>query len=178
VTDRWSDPPRGVILVLGGTRSGKSRHALETARRLGGQRVMFLATARTGDPEFDRRIARHRAERPAGWQTIEAAGDLAGAIQASPPGRVLLIDSLALWVANVLDDGGATDAAWPPLERALRSRSAGVVLVSDEVGLAPVALTELGRRFADALGSTNQLAAALADEVRLVVAGLPIILKP
>lgn len=169
----------GVVLVLGGTRSGKSRHARELARRLGGTRVAFVATARTGeDPDFDERIARHRAERPADWATIEAAGDLTGAIDAAPPDRLLLVDSLALWVAAVLDASGDLDGAWPRLERAVRSRTSGVVLVSDEVGLAPVAPTELGRRFVDALGVTNQRAAALANEVRLVVAGLPVRVKP
>ena len=168
-----------IVLVLGGTRSGKSRHARELARRLGGQRVAFVATARTGeDPDFDRRIARHRAERPADWETIEAAVDLAGAIGAAPSGRLLLVDSLALWIAALLDASGDLDAAWPRLERAVRSRAAGVVLVSDEVGLAPVAPTALGRRFVDALGATNQRAAALADEVHLVVAGLPVRVKP
>lgn len=178
MTDRRTDPPSGLVLVLGGTRSGKSRHAQGMAHRLGGERVTFVATARTGDPELDRRIARHRAARPGGWQTSEAAGDLAGAIEAAPRDQLLLVDSLALWVAAVLDDDGTIDAAWPRLARALRSRTGGVVLVSDEVGLAPVALTELGRRFTDALGATNQRAAELADEVYLVVVGLPIRLKP
>lgn len=169
----------GTLLVLGGTRSGKSRHARDLARRRGGGRVAFLATARTGeDADLDARIVRHRAERPAGWGTIEAAADLAGAIEGAPSDRLLLVDSLALWVATVLEATNDVDAAWRRLERAVRARVAGVVLVSDEVGLAPVPPSELGRRFVDALGATNERAAVLADEVWFVVAGLPIRLKP
>jgi adenosylcobinamide kinase/adenosylcobinamide-phosphate guanylyltransferase len=144
---------------------------------LGADGVTFLATARFGDPELDRRIARHRDERPPRWETLEAADDLAGSIQSVAPDRLLLVDSLGLWVASTLDSDRPIDAAWPPVEQAIRRRRSGVVLVSDEVGLSPVALTEMGRRFVDALGWTNQRAAEIADEVRLVVAGLPIWLK-
>jgi adenosyl cobinamide kinase/adenosyl cobinamide phosphate guanylyltransferase len=168
----------GVILVLGGTASGKSRHAVQLARQLAAGDVTFVATARTGDPELDRRIASHRGDRPATWETLEAADDLAGSIELAAPDRLLLVDSLALWVATMLEVGGPLDSAWLPVERAIGARASGVVLVSDEVGLSPVALTELGRRFVDALGWTNQRAAEIADEVCLVIAGLPVRLKP
>ncbi|MGH2380770.1 MAG: bifunctional adenosylcobinamide kinase/adenosylcobinamide-phosphate guanylyltransferase [Candidatus Limnocylindria bacterium] len=172
-------PPGSVVLVLGGTRSGKSREAQELAQARAGPLVAFIATARRGeDRDFDRRIERHRASRRADWQTIEGADDLVIAIQAVDPRRLLLIDSLALWVAAVLERGATIDATWPRLEHALRSRVAGVVLVSDEVGLGPIARTALGRRFVDALGEANQRAAAMADEVCFVTAGLAQRLKP
>jgi adenosylcobinamide kinase/adenosylcobinamide-phosphate guanylyltransferase len=171
-------PPGSVILVLGGTASGKSRHAVDLAHQIGAHGVTFVATARTGDPELDERIARHRDDRPATWETLEAAADLAGCIRSAAPDRLLLIDSVALWVATTLGDGEPIHSAWLPLERAIRAHPAGVVLVSDEVGLSPVALTDLGRRFVHALGWTNQRAAAIANEVRLVIAGLPVRLKP
>jgi len=167
----------GVILVLGGTASGKSHHAIHLARDIGADGVTFVATARIGDRELDDRIVRHRSDRPAAWETIEAADDLVGAIRSAAPDRLLVVDSLALWVATTLE-GGSVDAAWPSLERVVRARSSGVILVSDEVGLSPVALTEVGRLFVDALGWTNQRATAMADEVRLIVAGLPVRLKP
>ena len=103
---------------------------------------------------------------------------LAGSIRSVAADRLLVVDSLGLWVATTLGGGEPIHSAWLPVERAIRARAAGVVLVSDEVGLSPVALTDLGRRFVDALGWTNQRAAAIADEVRLVVAGLPVRLKP
>ncbi len=167
-----------VILILGGTASGKSRHAVELARQLAADAVTFVATARTGDPELDRRIARHREDRPASWQTIDAVQDLAESIRTAPQEQLLLVDSLALWVATILERGNAIGSEWLPLERAICARTAGVVLVSDEVGLSPVALTDLGRQFVDSVGWANQRAASIADEVRLVVADLPIRLKP
>jgi adenosyl cobinamide kinase/adenosyl cobinamide phosphate guanylyltransferase len=178
VTDKAAVASPGVILVLGGTASGKSRHAVELAHQLGADGVTFMATAKTGDPELDSRIARHRSDRPATWETLEAADDLAGSIRSVARDRLLVVDSVGLWVATTLGDGEPIHSAWLPVERAIRARAAGVVLVSDEVGLSPVALTDLGRRFVDALGWTNQRAAAIADEVRLVVAGLPVRLKP
>jgi adenosylcobinamide kinase/adenosylcobinamide-phosphate guanylyltransferase len=170
-------PANGVTLVLGGVASGKSRHAVELTGELGADGVTFLATARMGDPEFDRRIARHRDDRPPAWETLEAAANLAGSILSVAPNRLLLVDSLGLWVAAAIDGGEPIDAAWSPVERAIRTRTSGVVLVSDEVGLSPVALTEVGRRFVDALGWTNQRAAEIADEVRLLIAGMPVVLK-
>jgi adenosyl cobinamide kinase/adenosyl cobinamide phosphate guanylyltransferase len=173
-----ADQRTGVILVLGGTASGKSGHALQLALQLGADRVTLVATAMTGDPELDNRIARHRRDRPPAWETLEATDDLAGSIRSVAPDRLLLVDSIALWVAATLDDVGSIESAWRHVARAIRARPAGVVLVSDEVGLSPVALTDLGRRFVDALGWTNQRAAEIADEVRLVLAGRAVRLKP
>lgn len=164
------------LLVLGGTRSGKSRYAHERARALGADAVTFVATARAGDPDLDARIAAHRAERPAAWRTVEVDRDLAAAIDGQG-GRVLLIDSLTLWAAAVVEAEGALRARWEDAARSLAGRAEPVVFVSEEVGMGIVATTPLGRRFSDELGWLNQQVAALCGEVRLMIAGIPVLLK-
>jgi adenosylcobinamide kinase/adenosylcobinamide-phosphate guanylyltransferase len=166
---------RRIALVLGGTRSGKSRYAVELARQRCGQRVCYLATARRGDPELDARIAAHRRERPAAWPTREVATDLAAAIAGAPADTLLLIDSLTLWVAALLEANEDVSERWPAAAARLRRRQA--ILVSDEVGLGVVPDSPLGRHFRDELGWLNQQVAALADDVVLCVAGLPIQLR-
>ncbi len=165
------------LLVLGGTRSGKSRYAFERARAVGGDRVTFVATARTGDPELDARIAAHRAYRPALWRTLEVDRDLAGAIRDADHARVVLIDSLTLWAATVLEAESSLRARWEEAARALECWPADLVFVSEEVGMGTTPTNELARRFIDELGWLNQQVAALCDEVRLLVAGIPVLLK-
>ena len=159
-----------IILVLGGTRSGKSVVAEGMAARLAGPdgSVTYLATAHPDRDDADHvaRIDAHRARRPASWTPWSAP------TRPSSPGPcgtdgVVLVDSLGTWVTG----HRALDADPGPLVDALRARSAATVLVSEEVGLAPHAPTELGRRFADALGEVNQAVAAVADHALLVVAG-------
>lgn len=165
------------LLVLGGTRSGKSRYAQEAARRWGGGLAVYLATARPGDPELDARIAAHRRDRPAAWPTLEVGLDLAEAIAVAPAGHALLVDSLTLWVAALTDAGDPVAERWAAAAGALAQRTEPVVLVSDEVGLGLVPSSAVGRRFRDELGTLNQLVAAFADEVVFVVAGIPLSLK-
>ncbi len=165
------------LLVLGGTRSGKSRHAEDAARRLGGERVAYLATARAGDPEMDVRIAAHRVRRPVAWTTLEVGLDLAAAVGSAPAGHALLIDSLTLWVAALLEAGESVGARWAEAALAIAQCDAPVILVSDEVGLGLVPASPLGRRFRDELGALNQEVAAFANEVVLLVAGLPLTLR-
>ncbi len=164
-----------IILVLGGTRSGKSAHAEHLAAGLPGP-VTYLATARVDPRDADHvaRIARHRQRRPAHWETIECPepADLAGLLRATS--GTVLVDSVGTWVAGH-DDLLADPAA---LVDALLARTGDTVLVSEEVGLAPHAPTELGRRFADALGDVNRAVSAVADSAVLVVAGRPLDLPP
>src|SRR5207342_496507 len=96
-----------LILVLGGTRSGKSTFGLAAATRLAGDagRVWFLATAWPGDPELDDRIARHRASRPSTWPTVDVGPDLAAALARTDSDEVVLIDGFTLWLSAVLGDG-------------------------------------------------------------------------
>ena len=166
------------ILVLGGTRSGKSRYARERALALGGDTVTFVATARTGDAELDQRIALHRADRPAPWTTVEVDADLAGAIERADPHHVLLIDSLTLWAATVVEREGSLRARTDALVASLAPREGAVILVSDEVGMGIVPANALARAFIDELGWLEQTIASLCGEVFLMVAGIPITVKP
>ena len=153
------------MLVLGGTRSGKSAVAENLAREAGGA-IAYLATGRVDAAGMDERIARHRARRPATWTTIECGVDLPGALVACSA-ETVLVDSLGTWVAAHDDlrvDGVALLAA-------LTGRVGTTVVVSEEVGLAVHPPTEVGRRFVDAIGDLNQAVAAVADAVALVVAG-------
>lgn len=163
------DSASRVILVLGGTRSGKS----EVAERIAGgtgEPVTYLATGvsdgSTGASDLDARIARHQQRRPADWTTVECGAALAAALRSRPDGTVL-VDSLGTWLAAHHDFAADVDA----LMSAVSSRHGTTVLVSEEVGLAIHPTTEVGRRFVDAIGLLNQSVAAVADEVALVVAG-------
>jgi adenosyl cobinamide kinase/adenosyl cobinamide phosphate guanylyltransferase len=164
-------------LVLGGAASGKSALALERARALGGDRVTFVATARPGDPELDERIAAHRRQRPAAWRTVDAGPDLAAAVVSALPDAVLLLDSLTLWVAAVLEAGERPSESWARAASALGVRGAPAIVVSDEVGHGVVPATLAGRRFRDELGRLNQLVARDAATVTVVVAGIPVAVK-
>lgn len=170
-------------LVLGGTRSGKSRYAEDLLPA--GAPVRYLATARDrgDDPEWAARIAAHRGRRPAGWTTVETT-DVAGPIRAG--GDPLLVDDLATWLTGVLDDARAWDAPTVPatvfrhvveLVESVAASPGQVVLVSAEVGLGVVPSTRAGRLFRDELGALNAALASVCDEVLLLVAGLPLRLK-
>lgn len=171
-----------LTLILGGARSGKSRLALQRAEATG-KPVSFIATAQAHDAEMADRIARHQAERPAHWLTVEAPLDLAGAIRGAPSG-VVVVDCLTLWLTNWLcqpeHDDFSKDfaAARAALFAALQARRADeMILVSNETGLGIIPLGALTRRFVDEAGWLNQDVARLADEVILVAAGLPLTLK-
>jgi adenosylcobinamide kinase / adenosylcobinamide-phosphate guanylyltransferase len=165
----------GLTLVLGGARSGKSRHAEALIAAHPGPWV-YVATAEALDEEMRQRIEAHRARRPSGWRTIEAPLDLAGAI-ASQPNAPVLVDCLTLWLTNLILGDHDADEAAAKLEAELARRLAPTVLVSNEVGLGLVPETPLGRRFRDAAGQLNQRMAERADAVVLMVAGLPLTVK-
>ncbi len=172
-----------LVLVLGGTRSGKSRFGLARAREFAGTGpVAYLATAWPGDPELDRRIEGHRRERPASWPTIEVGPDLQAAIRSVDPAMPILLDGLTLWMSTVAGDADADiDAVLDgPVARALEAiqeRDGPVIVVSDEVGLGMVPMDPRARGFRDLLGITHQRFATEADEVHFLVAGLPLTLK-
>ena len=173
---------RRTVLVLGGVRAGKSAFAVARARALGG-RVVFIATAEAGDDEMAARIARHRAERPPTWRTVEVPVALPSALTAlEGEADVVIADCLNLWVANLLhksqdssDTGLLAEAA--QLEAIATRPRFSLILVSNEVGWGVHPETEIGRRFRDALGLVNQAAARAADEVVLMVAGCPLTVK-
>lgn len=176
-------------LILGAERSGKSRHAEGLARDLEhqGAHVVYLATAWRGDAEMSERIERHRRERPAAWRTVELPlrGEaLAHAIQEhAVPGACVLVDCLTLWVAQMLcppPDHPPQDAeaAAEMLMRSLQQARAPVLLVSNEIGWGVTPLGRETRRVIDALGRLHQRIAAEAERVTLMVAGLPMSVKP
>lgn len=173
-----------LTLVLGGARSGKSRYARELCRRAG--QVVFIATAREGDdPEMRERIARHRAERPAHWTTVEEPLAVARAVrQARPEGATVLVDCVTVWLASLTwehresEEGEREQAILEEVadfSRATRERE--VIAVSNEVGSGIVPEHPLGRAFRDLQGLVNQRLAEEAAGVVLLVAGLPLVLK-
>jgi adenosylcobinamide kinase/adenosylcobinamide-phosphate guanylyltransferase len=169
-----------VTLVLGGVRSGKSRWAQEFAAKA--TRVAYVATAQPLDAEMVGKIRRHREERPNYWQTFEEPLQLGQVLaQHAMAFDMMLVDCLTIFVANLLE---TTESDSDYVERhivgfldALCASPASVVLVSNEVGSGVVPPYPAGRRFRDALGELNQRVAAIADNVVLLVAGLPLALK-
>lgn len=155
--------------------------------------MLFVATAQALDADMERRIRVHRAERPAGWRTLESPLELVEELRHTlvhhgPPRHavdVVVVDCLTLWVSNVLlalpEDADAeqeTSARASALMELVRAAPpARWILVSNEVGLGVVPPTPLGRRYRDALGRANRIVAAAADEVTLMVAGLELRLR-
>ena len=164
-----------IVLVLGGTRSGKSGVAEAIAGTLG-SKVTYVATAAVdpNDPDHAARVAVHQARRPPGWSTAECEGpaDLPRLLRET--GDPVVVDSLGTWVT--LHSEMEVDAG--DLLAALSDRTAPTVIVSEEVGLAVHPPSEVGRRFVDVVGRLNQQVAEVADRVLLVVAGRVIELPP
>lgn len=190
-------------LILGGQRSGKSRHAERLAQawlqRSPQHGVTVVATAMASDEEMRERIARHRLDRPAGFDAIEAPLDLAAALRGvselSDPHRLVLIDCLTLWVTNVLmpmhgaaegpgdgppdapPDALPDETAWTQrrldLLAALREREGPVVLVSNEIGMGVIPLGAGVRRVVDELGRLHQDVAQCCGHITLMAAGQP-----
>lgn len=178
----WEDPGDALAssqFVLGGARSGKSRFAVDSHR--GHAHVTFVATAQPHDADMAARIARHRAERPAQWRTVEEPYDLVPRLRAcEADADAIVVDCLTLWVSNLMLRGDADE--WivkqaDELVTLLRGGVADMTLVSNEVGEGVHPPTAEGRRFRDLLGRVNQRVAAAADRVVLMVAGIPLGVK-
>jgi adenosylcobinamide kinase/adenosylcobinamide-phosphate guanylyltransferase len=168
-----------LTVLLGGARSGKSSLAVRWAEA-SGQPVVFVATGRAGDEEMRARIARHRAERPATWTTVEEPGDLAAAIDAAPAAAFVIVDCLTLWVAGVFErHDDATVVAWADdLGAAAARRPSPTVIVSNEVGAGIVPAAPATRRYRDLLGAVNATVAGHAATAWLVAAGRVTALLP
>jgi adenosylcobinamide kinase/adenosylcobinamide-phosphate guanylyltransferase len=176
-----------VTLILGGARSGKSTLAQQMADKAGGK-VLFVATAEAGDAEMAARIEAHKQARPAHWTTLEAPFGLGPKITAAlRDEKTVVIDCITLLVNNLFQHHG-----WPEdqdlIERVVREEIDGIIrsmdkaradfiVVSNEVGLGIVPGDPLSRIYRDVLGRANQVLAARADTVLLLVAGLPLTLK-
>jgi adenosylcobinamide kinase / adenosylcobinamide-phosphate guanylyltransferase len=164
------------VLVLGGARSGKSCYAEGLADGIAGDRH-YIATAQPGDEEMAARIAAHRQRRGPGWTTIESPIGLVEALQGADAAFVL-IDCVTLWISNLLLADIEIAPRVEALAEALRARQGTVAVVSNEVGQGIVPDNALARRFRDEAGLANQRLAQACDEVVLLVAGLPLRLKP
>ncbi|MEH6488540.1 bifunctional adenosylcobinamide kinase/adenosylcobinamide-phosphate guanylyltransferase [Hyphomonas oceanitis] len=161
--------------ILGGARSGKSARAQALAEAAGETRL-YIATAEALDAEMEARIARHKADRGAGWRTVETPLDLVAAMEAADA-PVVLVDCLTLWLSNLMHHERDVEPETQALCACLGRYQGEVILVSNEVGLGLVPETPLGRAFRDAQGRLNQRVAAACDVVEFVAAGLPLRLK-
>ena len=187
-----------LIFILGGARSGKSDYALELACQLAGDDpILFIATAQAGDDEMAEHITRHRTERPAHWQTLEApldVGRLWREHQLSnaphPAARVAVLDCLTLLIANLLFAEGSdpeneaesaiqqrVDNELDNLLAAQTSLNRTLILVSNEVGLGIVPAGRISRVYRDVLGRANRRLAGTADHAYFLLAGIPLDLK-
>ena len=166
-------------LIVGGARSGKSRYAVSVQPER--TRVAFVATATVSDADMAARIARHQAERPRGWLTVEAHEALVAALRGLH-GRVdaVIVDCLTLWVANLLLRGDADQAILgqaDELTTFISQAPYGLTIVTNEVGEGVHPETADGLRFRDLLGLVNQRVAAVCQRLTLMVAGVPLPIK-
>jgi adenosylcobinamide kinase/adenosylcobinamide-phosphate guanylyltransferase len=188
-----------LTLILGGARSGKSTFAEQRAKELGGDSVLYVATSETKDDEMQQRVEKHRAERPSTWGTLEAPRNVAQVLrQEGSAAMVILLDCMTFLVANHLleaagpqgdpfDDPSADPfdvkieadvvAEVEALVAYVKETEVEMLVVSNEVGLGIVPPYELGRAYRDILGRANQILARHADEVQLLVAGIPMKVK-
>ena len=167
-----------MILIGGGSRSGKSRAALQMLNSTGPRRG-FIATAQAGDDEMRDRIARHREERDSGIVTWEEPLSVANRIEAED-GRydAILVDCLTLWLSNIMLAGGKdVEAECEKLVAAAARAQTKVILVTNEVGCGIVPENALARQFRDAAGKLNRMAAESADEVHWMIFGIGLRIK-
>ena len=169
-----------ITLVLGGARSGKSAFA-ENRAKANDQAVAYIATAEIRDDAIADRVKVHRDIRPSNWSTIESPLGLGQTIRAQDShSTTLLVDCLTMWVTNVLCSENSTALMHTEQReffQALSQHQGNIILVSNEVGMGIIPMGQLTRDYVDIAGRLHQDIAAIADEVILVTAGLPMVLK-
>jgi adenosylcobinamide kinase/adenosylcobinamide-phosphate guanylyltransferase len=173
-----------LILVTGGSRSGKSSFALDLAEKRAGPRT-YVATAQAFDDEMKQRIAAHRRSRSPGWGLVEeplrVPASIAAALSTAP---TVVLDCVTLWISNLLladehfDESEAESRAQELVHSTRGGPGSAVIVVTNEVGSGVVPETVLGRRFRDCAGRANEVIARSADEVYLMVSGIPLRIKP
>jgi len=175
-SDAW---PRFTLLI-GGVRSGKSRFAVDLAKRFNG-RIVYLATCQPQDREMRQRIAHHQQERPTQWRTIEHPANLASTlVRLDGHADGAIIDCLTMYVSELLMGRQSDATIQKRIERlceTIQTRPYPVIMVTNEVGSGVVPMHPLGRRFRDMAGLANQIAARCADQVYVLVAGIPTLIK-
>lgn len=177
-----------LILIFGGSRSGKSEFAEKVAVALGGS-VTYIATAGVRDGEMEERVRLHRERRPKSWKTVEEEKNILEALRKGREGDVFLLDCATLWLTNLLLDESIPEPGAKPgqkeayiMEHAARlsdmvETGAHLIIVSNEVGLGLIPDNSLGRVFRDVAGKVNQLLASKANEVYFTIAGIPLEIK-
>ena len=174
---------REIVLVIGGCRSGKSRHALTLAEKYLAKNKVFIATCVARDDELAERIEKHRRERGKHWQTVEIPLALPKAVdQHSGSEQVVLVDCLTLWATNIVMEMPELDMQRvyeqvEALSDVLNQVQGTVILVSNEVGTGIVPENKMARFFRDAAGFVNQSIASVATTVIWMVAGIPVTIK-
>ncbi|QEQ96743.1 bifunctional adenosylcobinamide kinase/adenosylcobinamide-phosphate guanylyltransferase [Neptunomonas concharum] len=171
-----------IRLILGGARSGKSRYAEQIASA-SQKPVCYVATAKAQDTEMQARIEHHRQSRPPKWQTREVPIHLGEVLSDNNLlTYCILVDCLTLWVTNLLCEGEniaeSRSDLLATLQRLQAQPDTEIILVSNETGLGVVPMGELTRRYVDEAGWLHQSLAEIADEVILMVAGIPVPIKP
>ncbi len=175
-----------IILITGGSRSGKSRYAVKMGESLPGSRA-FVATCPNVDQEMEARIRKHRQNRsPELWHTIEETVSLEKVIQTHPRHDVYLIDCLTLWINNLMYEGHQKDITYTEDEmerrckqliKVLKDSKARIIIITNEVGMSIIPDNPETRLYRDLIGRVNQVVAEVADKVILISCGLPIVLK-
>lgn len=181
-----------IVLVTGGSRSGKSLFAEKLCRERG-EKIAYLATAEPFDEEMRDRIRKHRMQRPSNWETIETYGELSAVSERLGGFDTVLLDCLTVYVNNLIYHSGidlmqAKRREIDLLEqtiledveyfvRDLKKKKRQLIMVTDELGMGIVPDTRLSRVYRDILGRVNQKAAALSEEVYFVVSGIPLCIK-
>lgn len=168
---------RKITLITGGQRSGKSNYAQRLALSLSPHPV-YLATSRIWDEEHQKRIEKHKADRGAEWINIEEEKELS---KHNLEGKVILIDCITLWATNFFfdmqsDTETALEALKEEFDKFTR-QDAEYIFVTNEIGMGEMSQNDLQRRFADLQGWLNQYIAEKADEVYLMVSGIPVKIK-
>ena len=166
-----------IVLITGGSRSGKSSYAEKMALELSPNPV-YLATARIWDEEFRERVRRHQARRGPQWTNIEEEKNMS---RHDLSGRVVVVDCLTLWCTNFFFDlesdvDRALEAAKAEFDR-FTAQDATFLFVTNEIGMGGTSDNEIQRKFTDLQGWMNQYAASRADEVILMVSGIPVKIK-
>jgi len=180
VTKNQSETPvvtSSLHLILGGARSGKSAYGERLAKD-SETPVVYVATAQAFDDEMRERIKQHQSDRPSHWQSIEVLCDLPQALlESSHSGNVVLVDCLTLWLMNLMYQQKDIHQSVTDLLHALTQVKGRVIMVSNEISMGVVPMGKESRLYVDELGRLHQRIAQAAQQVTLMVAGIPMVVK-
>ncbi|MBA7692017.1 Bifunctional adenosylcobalamin biosynthesis protein CobP [subsurface metagenome] len=169
-----------LIFITGGARSGKSKYAAKLAKNIS-RKVLFLATGTAKDEEMKKRIEEHKKSRPTYWETVEETKDIASTLlNIKSSYKVVIIDCLTFFISNLLLDGINEKTILEEIRKIVEiilKNDYTAIVISNEVGGGIVPDNELGRKFRDTAGLANQIIAESAQQVYLVVSGIPLKIK-